>query len=793
MQINKDISTAPKAKLLKDFIPLVLAFFCGLTVLSLYQNIRLYINDVLDNFFNVSFLLLLLHHIGYASVAAIVLVFLFRHLERKVPGLGYKSVSIIFIVLLCVEGFLIEYFIKNLEPLGANILNTPLIFDNSASILVTVMVIVISIGIANYLLKYLRFTYNAVSKMYPFTIVLLSLFLATLYTSTKPVNENKTQFLVTNLGGHLLNSNVYKGEKKFPLLKPSNKKSDLAPFFKFKEEKPSFIFILVEGLGKDFVGDNSKYKAYSPFLNSISKESLYWPNFLSNTGESHAAMPSVIGSLPFGNSGFTNVSKRINRHSIYTILKENGYETSFNYGGNSSLNSFDKFLKEEGVENIIDRKVFSPKYKQQNKDNAGISLGYPDYDLFENFRNRPFKKITPSVDVFLTLSSRKPYLIPNKEVYVKEVKKILSEDNLSAKNKKIVEKNNEIFASMLYTDSAIASFISALKTTTAFENTIIVITGTHNGTDLNRTNNLKRYQVPLIIYSPLLRVSHNINTLASHVDIVPSLASMLKKSHNIETPSEVAWLGDYLYNSKVFREEKEIPLFRSNSTIRDYIVGNVFLSDNDIYTLDEKLNRKSNDSSVLKENAIKKFRYFKSVNKYVISKNRIIPKDDSLLAENTISFSKEELVWLQSVFNGNDYDDAYFKARSLAFKKKWGKALLLCKYILYNIPRHVDTEILIGRIHSWKGDYLKSAEILEKVVLTYPNYADGYAALLDTYYWSNINYKAKDLMNWMLENNIEDENVTKKLKRSIEFLKNNSSNVKKESITTIKQDIAQLE
>ncbi|UWX56554.1 hypothetical protein NYZ99_10420 [Maribacter litopenaei] len=111
-----------KEKTLRDFIPMVLTFFVGLTILSIYQNTMLYSMGVLDSIFNSSFLLYLLHHLGFASVVSLFLAFIFNLLENKKPGLGLKATKIILIILLINEAGLITYYVQNFEPLGSDLL-----------------------------------------------------------------------------------------------------------------------------------------------------------------------------------------------------------------------------------------------------------------------------------------------------------------------------------------------------------------------------------------------------------------------------------------------------------------------------------------------------------------------------------------------------------------------------------------------------------------------------------------------------------------------------------------------
>lgn len=774
MQVEQDILKNVTPKKLKDFIPLILTFFGALMVLSLYQNLSLYLSGVLDTVINKSYFVLLLNHTGYVAITALILSFLFNYLENKKPTLGYKTVKIILLLLLAIEAVLVQYYIMNYEILGTEVLS---IFKSDTvvfSIMPVIGVLLICVGISYYIHKLTSKTYTIISRMYPFTIILFSLFLATLYANKKPINENKTSHLIGSLKDYVFEDYTYEGSIEYPLLNNKKPKDVLSPLFNTSDKKPNIVLLIIEGLGSDFVGTNAKYKGFTPYLQSLTTNSIYWENHLSNSGESFAAIPNIIGSLPFGKEGFTNLENYNNRNTLYSILKKNDYITSFNFGGNSAFNFIDKFLDEERVERIIDKKDFGHEYRLQEEDAAGFSLGYPDSELYKKFNAKFFSSTKPRFDVLVTLSSKNPYLIPNQEIYIKKVDNVLEHLKLDRKTKKLVSKNKELFASLVYTDIALKSFIESYKSRAEFKNTIFIITGSHNSTDLPQSNNLQRYRVPLFIYSTLQKEAKVIPSLTSHIDIAPSIISYLDANFGLELPSKTAWLGESLVHKKTFNNSKKIPLLMRQNAIVDYIKGSHFISKNEVYALNKDLNLTEEDDDIINKKIKEDFTFFKSVNTYVTKNNKIIPDSLSIYATRTKELSKQDKIWIESVFNGVDFDDAYLTAKDLAFNKEWERSLLLSNHILSKIPRHSDTEILIGRLHGWKKEYKTSILLLEEVVRKYPTYDDGYAALLDTYFWSNQNEKSLELQEKIKENNIVSKEIESKLLRaSTEIAKNN--------------------
>jgi tetratricopeptide (TPR) repeat protein len=613
--------------------------------------------------------------------------------------------------------------------------------------------------------------------MYPFTIILFSMFLATLYSNRKPINENKTQHLLEAIYSAVFDIDTYEGSEEYPLVRGYTPNSDLVPYFNLMMEKPHIKILIVEGLGTAFVDEKGAYSDIMPHLREMTGESVYWPNFLSNTGEGESALATVIGSLPFGETGFTNLEGFAHRHTLFSILKQNGYETSFNYGGNSSLNSYDRFLVQEDVDEILDKTVFGTAYSLQEADAAGITLGYPDDALFRRYsEENNTANERPRLAVFKTLSTKTPYAIPNFGKYEKNVKKLISHSTSNEKNQRFISHNVELFASYSYADEAIANFIKKERKTKAYKNTIYIITGSHLNRNIPSENALKRYQVPLLMYSPLLKHPSKVTNLASHADIAPAIISLLDRAYSLKVPKKVAWLGNGELISNGDDFDKEIPLFRGANNIKDYVHHAFFLTDGEVIELNAELNFTDNEVPDETINIIKnRFRYSKSVNKYVTQNDKLIPNALSSVTNDKQGFSKTETIWLQSVFNGKDFDDAYETARKLAFDKDWDRALLLCEHILSRIPRHPDTEILKGRIYSWKEEYEKSVRTLKEVVRKYPEYADGYCALMDSYFWSNPQKDIRLLIQQIERYQLNDALLNEKIKRASkqEFMSDN--------------------
>ncbi|MDO6517901.1 sulfatase-like hydrolase/transferase [Zobellia uliginosa] len=754
---------------LKHYTRLIISFFGSLLVLTVYQYATLYFKGVVDVIFGTSFFIALVHQMGYSSLVGVLLAFPFNFWENLRPRYGFNLVFVVLLLLLMIEAMLISYFCTALVPLGSDLLgysfeDIQTTIANSGGISWALPLGFIGIvGMFYGLYKVSSKHYHHISKMYPFTIILISMFIATLFIEGKPIDHNKTQYLALNLYDSSTEDTSYNSDVEYPLIKSKPVPNVLGEYFQLKENKPNIVFIMVEGLGRDFVGEGAEYGGFTPFLDSLTTKSLYWKNCLSNTGRTFGVLPSLLGSLPFGKSGFMELEKYPNKLTLFSILKNNGYHTSFYQGTNSSFDNVDRFLSSENVDFVLDKSGFGKNYQMQAEDAAGASWGYPDKELFKKSMSLPRKAEQPRMEVYMTISTHEPFIPPQQDYYEAKVARLLSEKDYDRKTKKVIEKNDNVFATLLYTDDALKYVLEAYRQQPNYDNTIFIITGDHRLIPIPQRNNLSRFHVPLIMFSPLLKQTKKISALNSHFDVTPTLLALLEANYELKMPKKVAWMGDALDMSEEFRSKKQIPLMRNKNELKEFVDGKKLYSDGSIYELDENMDLGSAFGGSKSE---AKLKAFKSMNAYVTNNDKIIPDSLAIFSVKKEKFTDSEIIWINSVYNGQNFDKVYMIARELAFEREYEKSLLLSRYILSEAPSHIDTKILTGRVNVWMGNYDKSIEILKDCIKMNPNYIDSYSALFDVYFWSERSKEAMELIDQVERNSSSAHEIKDKIERA---------------------------
>ena len=378
----------------------------------------------------------------------------------------------------------------------------------------------------------------------------------------------------------------YIAEASYPFLYRDSVADVLTPFLQNNGQAPNIVLIIVEGLGRAFTNEGAYLGNFTPFLDSLSRESLYWNNFLSEGGRTFAVLPSILGSLPFARNGFLELGNSMPPvFSLVNLLKANGYHTSFYYGGDAHFDNMDILLRRSGIDELRDGGSFPPGYVKIPANN-GFSWGYNDQELFRWWCNsRPVGAAAPQLSVLLTVSMHSPFLLNEPEVYNRRFEDRMTELGLDEAAKQEHRHYKDQFASILYTDAALKAFFAACEKRPDFSHTIFLITGDHRMPEIPMRDKIDRFHVPLLLYSPLLQRKTQFASVSTHFDITPSLLAWLAHAYHLRVPDEVTWMGDGLDTARTFRNIHSYPLMQTKTDLVDFIQGDHHLNGATVFRL----------------------------------------------------------------------------------------------------------------------------------------------------------------------------------------------------------------
>lgn len=745
-------------------------------MISVFKSISL---KFLNDFWTVFLIALLFFPISY-------------FLSDKSPKIHRFLLSIIGILIVLIQLSLVKYSQVAKLNLGSDLLGysyDDIVLTVSSSTSFSIFN-VLSFFIAPALFVLLAYCFRKKRSEKILSLIFIAVFIivlpAIIFSSEikADIYKNKTNFLVRDILSFKLNQNQdYSLDKygEYPLLKSAeNTKDVLKPFFNIDslQTKPNIVFVILEGLGTEFIDENT-HSGFSPFIDSLLNKSLYWENFLSTTGRTFGVLPSLFGSLPYGKMGFLEIENTPRHQSLFSILHDNGYTTSFYTGTKSTFDKAYSFLDHNKVTHIIDENKFGNEYNKSTANENGFSWGYPDEELFRKMLTTLDEKKQPRLDVLLTVSNHEPFDYPNKNEFISNVENIFGSNKNIKLSKEEVTENIAIYAALNYVDNSLKDFFKKYELRADYQNTIFIITGDHRLIPIEQKDKICRFHVPLIIYSPLLKKPQRFKGVSSHFDVTPSLVSFLKNNYRFNTSSQTAWLGKGLDTSKSFRNNNQIGLMRYKGSLKDFVYKNYFYSDEQLFKMEDRLViSKINNPKILQE-VKDSFAYFKELNVYLTKNNKIVP--DTLKGAITVDriiFSAEQLDKINEVAQGKTSDDLFIVARKKAFEGDREFARLLCDYVLNSVPDHVDFIILKGRTLAWDGKYLEAEKNLLIAINKFPYYDDPYLALMDTYIWSEQAIKSIETGKKALKNQIKNPEIGFKLAKAYNILEKKEASLK---------------
>jgi len=276
-------------------------------------------------------------------------------------------------------------------------------------------------------------------------------------------------------------------------------------------QKKNVFVIILESFSAEHIGALShqignKSTDFTPFLDSLAEKSLVYEGF-ANGKRSIEGIPAVLASLPtwMTEDFITSQYASDKFNSLASLLKAEGYNTSFFHGGKNGTMGFDAFCRSAGFD------TYYGKNEYPNPQDFDGHWGIWDEPYLQYIAKTLNATSEPFLSAVFTLSSHHPYKVPEKY-----------------KNK-FRKGPLEIQQTIMYSDYALQKFFEKAATMPWFKNTIFVITADHTSEAWQPfyKNRVGQYFIPIIFYEPQNHHSEHKDIIAQQTDIMPTLLDML--------------------------------------------------------------------------------------------------------------------------------------------------------------------------------------------------------------------------------------------------------------------------
>lgn len=244
-----------------------------------------------------------------------------------------------------------------------------------------------------------------------------------------------------------------------------------------------------------------------PHLKTIAKDGLMFTRFYANSFRTDRGLVAILSGFPAQPtmSLMKYPKKTAHLPSIARHLREAGYATKYYYGGDADFTNMRSYLVSQGIGDIVSDMSFPVKDRMSK-------WGVPDDKLFERLKAdlKDAGTETPMLRIIQTSSSHEPFDVPYSR---------LTDERLNA------------FA---FTDECIGDFMSSLKASPLWDNSLVILLPDHQGCwPIGISNeDLGHYHIPMIWTGGALAKGGEVSTIGSQQDLAATLLGQMNISHD---------------------------------------------------------------------------------------------------------------------------------------------------------------------------------------------------------------------------------------------------------------------
>lgn len=277
--------------------------------------------------------------------------------------------------------------------------------------------------------------------------------------------------------------------------------------------------------------EDEEQKGYTPFLDSLMRQSYTFYNMYANGKRSIQALPAVWSSIPSFKSPFVLMPQALaETHSLPAILKEKGYETMFFCGSDHGSMGFGAYARQTGIENLYSRQDYEKVHGANDFDGY---WGVWD-EKFLNYMGEVLsEQKEPFFSTMFTLTSHHPFVVP---------------EEYESKYPKGKTPNHQCVG---YVDDAFRKFFAAHENDEWFRNSIFVFVADHVSSE-KMTEVFRRspgdYHIFGFIYAPDSALFGEHRQVVSQIDIMPTLLGLMGHSEPY-----------FAFGRDIFNEHTDVP------------------------------------------------------------------------------------------------------------------------------------------------------------------------------------------------------------------------------------------
>lgn len=338
------------------------------------------------------------------------------------------------------------------------------------------------------------------------------------YFSSKPIlnhaavntSWNLAQDVVNNLAGNSGDFHYLPEAQVDSILHHYQSGDSLARTEILSTKRPNVVFIILESFTADVVESLGGEPGISTELGQLMKQGVSFSNLYASGDRTDKGLIAVMSAFPAQatKSIISETDKQEHLPSVAQVFKEQGYQTSFMYGGESEFFGFKPYVLSHGFDHSTDKHAFAPE--DQNS-----KWGAHDGVVFKRFKKQLGQLKQPFFATMLTLSNHEPFEIPESPRFPG------------------TDLPNRFRSTAFYTDKSLGAFIRAARKEPWFKETLFVIVADHGHRlpkEKYAISEAKRFHIPLVLFGDVIKPEFRgkqMSVFGSQTDIAKTVLGQL--------------------------------------------------------------------------------------------------------------------------------------------------------------------------------------------------------------------------------------------------------------------------
>ena len=310
--------------------------------------------------------------------------------------------------------------------------------------------------------------------------------------------------------------------KKNPYLYQDQKMADLEVENLYKVEKdsttsilkttrPNVVIFILESFTADLTKALGNEDGVTPTLDTLAKNGVSFSQIYATGNRTDKGLIGSLAGFPtLGVASIVSWPEKMQKiPAISQKLHQNGYQTSFYYGGESEFDNYKAFILGHQYKKLTDRNTFDKK-------DMNSKWGAYDGLVFNRQLADAKESQQPFFSTILSLTNHEPFELPV--------------------NYKFGSANNvqRFKSTAFYTDSCIGSYLSEAKKQPWYKNTLFIFVADHGHLLPKGDHEIyepQRYHIPLILYGDVIKDDFKgkiVDKTGSQQDLSATLLAQLK-------------------------------------------------------------------------------------------------------------------------------------------------------------------------------------------------------------------------------------------------------------------------